>query len=109
MSNCLQKCSGLQITSFEKTSIVKNKELITKLDSFHSLLMENLKEFNEYALSDQLTSMSKDERLYFLITFLIFQSFQKNSELQGLIEKLSEKYWNYKGFYKSKYKGYSES
>ena len=59
VSNCLQKCSGLQITSFENENIVKNKELFTKLDSFHSMLMENLKGLNVYALPDQLTSLSK--------------------------------------------------
>ena len=78
VSSCLQKCSGLQITSFEKESIVKNKELFTKLDSFHSMLMENLRGFNEYALPDQLTSLSK---LHFLRSFdfkkVLFQSSQK--------------------------------
>ena len=59
MDGCLPKCSGLQVTSFDKESIVKNKALLKKLDFFHSMLMDNLKGFNKYALPDQLTSLSK--------------------------------------------------
>ena len=35
---------------------------------------------------------------------LLFLEFSKNTLLEDLIEKLSDKYWKYKGFYKTKSK-----
>ena len=34
-----------------------------------------------------------------------FVEFSKKSKLQELVEDLSEKYWNYKGFFNLEFKG----
>ena len=53
----------------------------------------------KYVLPDYLKSWSR----YYLPKYkgFIFQilEFSKNTKLQDLIENLSKKYWNYKGYY----------
>ena len=41
--SCLPKCSGLQISSYDKESIEKNKDLVQKMDNAYKMQMEILK------------------------------------------------------------------
>ena len=59
-TNCSKKCSGLQITSFDKESINKNTELFENMDLFNSMLLKNLQSLNDYLLPNPLTSMSNN-------------------------------------------------
>ena len=55
---CLPKCSGLQISSYDKESIEKNKELFQSLDTFNSMQLEFLEGKFDYMLPSSLTSWS---------------------------------------------------
>ena len=110
-NNCLPKCSGLQISSFVKDSFEKNKDLLQDMDTLNSMQLNILA--NVYGklenwkkrLPVPLTSWSR----YYLTEYKgsIFQllEFSKNTKLQDLIENLSKKYWNYKGYFNLELKG----
>ena len=58
-SKCLKKCSGLQISSYEKESIYKNSELFENLDNFNLVLLEIIDEVYDYKIPQSLVSWSK--------------------------------------------------
>ena len=118
--SCLPKCSGLQISSFLQDSIEKNKELLQDMDTLNSMQLNILSQIyyqlnylaknyvklpRLHNLPASLTSWSR----YYLsnIEDLSFKlpEFSKNTKLQDLIENLSQKYWNYKGYYNLGSKG----
>ena len=106
---CLPKCSGLQISSYDKESIEMNSDLVQKMDNAYKMQKEILKQLYEdrykLLLPVSLTSWSR----YYLHKNkeYIFQipEFSKNTKIQDFIENLSEKYWNYKGSYNLESKG----
>ena len=106
MDNCLPKCSGSQIINFVKDSIEKNKNLFKNMDSAYKMQLNILdivyRNLTGGILPASLTSWSRYQ--WYKYKGFIFQipEFSKNTKLQDFIENLSEKYWNYKGFYKSK-------
>ena len=84
-------------------SIIKNKDLIQDMDIAYKMQLNILAKVHlnltGYILPASLTTWS---RYYFhQHSGFIFPipEFSKKTELRDLIENLSEKYWNYKGFY----------
>ena len=82
------------------------------MDTFNSMQLDFLAKIyakvyksKKYVVPDYLTSWSR----YYLPKYkgFIFQilEFSKNTKLQDLIENLSKKYWNHKGFYNLETKG----
>ena len=61
--SCLPKCSGLQISSYDKESIEKNKDLLQNMDSILKMQLNALatayKGLTGYSLPSSLTSWSK--------------------------------------------------
>ena len=57
-TKCFKKCSGLEVTSYDKESIEKNGKFFKNLDLFNTMLLENLQSLNRYLLPNPLTSMS---------------------------------------------------
>ena len=85
-TSCLPKCSGLQISSFDKESIEKNKELMQNMDIAFSMQLEILKELREnlmkYSLPASLTAWSKfhlekENIILMKIIFTVSRVFQK--------------------------------
>ena len=62
-TKCFKKCSGLEVTSYDKESIEKNTELFKNMDLFNSMLLDNLQSLNNYLLPNPLTSMSRYSNL----------------------------------------------
>ena len=59
-TNCLPKCSGLQISNYVQESIPKNKELYQNMDTYNSMQLEAIKKisYKGFILPSSLKSWS---------------------------------------------------
>ena len=109
-TSCLPKCSGLQCSSYDRDSIDKNNELFENIDIFNSLQLEMIRRlYNEegWIFPAHVKAWSKTNKIVrnFLNFFLKGFSKLHQTKLQDEIEKLSEKYWKFKGYFSLKREG----
>ena len=87
-----------------KDSIKKNKDLFQNMDNAYKMQLNILAKVyasisKRSILPESLTSWSRYHLTKYKGFIFPIPEFSKNNKLQDLIENLSKKYWNYKGYY----------
>ena len=85
-SGCFKQCSGLLVTSYDQDRFFNLADYMSSKISFRNMIKE-YKGFCQY-LFQYIVSLSS-----FLIVGL------QHSDIKVKIDKLSTKYWKYKGYY----------